>query len=537
MKKNLLSLAVAASAVGVATGASAQMYLNEEGTGEALIFPFYSVQSGNDTYIHIVNTTAQTKAVKVRMIESVSSLETLDFNLYMSPQDHFSFALTADGEGAKLVTKDTSCTVPAIPEAGVGLSSILWAADATAPTEAEANREQLGYIEVIEMGQIDADGQGAAEADIDGAMIAAAVDHGTTGTPADCPLVVGLWTDTGVAATRGAWYVEAEAQNVGTAANASVGTTGMEAVWNGGGLYGVGTVINVAEGTAFGYDAKAIEDLADAAEAGTTGAILHYPPGDTRPDFTDEAMNDTATVNVDGVQTTYTGQIGQNHTPVSALFMTSSIANDYVVDTDISGLTDWIINFPTKSSHATVGVDADGNATVALSAPFSNTTTAAATDLLELCQPVSVTGYDREEQTQNPPAPGTDGPAFSPATRPDVAVNPDLLICNEVTVAHFGASSATNTTNEIANGLANVSAFVSGWAAGWATMDLERDNLNNTVDNARVLDGNLGIAGELAGLPVTGFAVVEYTNGVADTNVRNYQMAWEHKTNVITSAQ
>ena len=51
MKKNLLSLAVAASAAGIASVASAQMYLNSEGTGEALVFPMYSAQGGNDTYI------------------------------------------------------------------------------------------------------------------------------------------------------------------------------------------------------------------------------------------------------------------------------------------------------------------------------------------------------------------------------------------------------------------------------------------------------------------------------------------------------
>ena len=112
MKRNLLSLAVAASAAGVAGVSTAQMYINSEGTGEALVFPFYSAQNGNDTSIHIVNTTADFKAVKVRMLEGTESLETLSFNLYMSPQDHFSFAITADGEGAKLITNDTSCTRP-----------------------------------------------------------------------------------------------------------------------------------------------------------------------------------------------------------------------------------------------------------------------------------------------------------------------------------------------------------------------------------------------------------------------------------------
>ena len=39
------------------------------------------------------------------MLEGTESLETLDFNLYMSPQDHFSFAITADGDGALLRTE------------------------------------------------------------------------------------------------------------------------------------------------------------------------------------------------------------------------------------------------------------------------------------------------------------------------------------------------------------------------------------------------------------------------------------------------
>lgn len=516
MKKNLLSLAVAASAAGIASVASAQMYLNSEGTGEALIFPFYSTQSGNDTYIHIVNTTAQTKAVKVRMIESVDSLETLDFNLYLSPQDHFSFAITADGEGAKMITADKSCTVPAIPAGGQSFSTLLWAA-AAAETDAEANREQLGYVEVIEMGQITAGSATAVD-------ILHATSGATVGTPADCAQLTTNWSVT--AGVEGAWYAEASAELVGTAAGgASVGSTDFAASWNGGGLYGVATVINVQEGTAFGYEARAIEDLVDPA---STGSVLHYPPGDTRPDFSDNAMANTANVNVNGTQTTYTGTLGVNHGPVSALFMTGSVSNDYVVDTDLNALTDWILTFPTKSAHVNSAGD--------LTAPFSNTTTAAATDLTALCQPVSLVGYDREELTQDPPTPGSDGPAFSPATRPTTSATPDLLICNEVTVAHFGSASATNTTADITNGLANVSAFVSGWKAGWAVMDLQSGNLNNTVDNARELAGAVtGTSELLAGLPVTGFAVVEYTNGVADGNVRNYQQAWDHKTDVVTS--
>ena len=512
MKKNLLSLAVAASAAGMTGIATAQMYINTENTGEALVFPLYSTQGGNDTYIHIVNTTAQYKAVKVRMLEGTESLETLDFNLYMSPQDHFSFAITADDDGALLRTGDTSCTVPAI-SGDVPFTDLLWA-DAVGGAEA---REQMGYVEVIEMGQIDADSATAAD-----------IKH-ADGTPGDCAQLVTNWSV--VEGVEGAWYGEASAELVDSGADdASVGTTDFITTWNGGGLYGVATVINVAEGTAFGYDAVAIEDLV---EAGSTGSILHYPPGDTRPDFDDVAVATTANVNVDGVQTTYTRGVSNPADTVSAVFMTESISNDYVIDAGLNSLTDWVVTMPTKSNHYN-GVTFD--------APFSNTLTDAVTGTttaLALCQPVSMVGYDREEDTQDAPptpTPGSDTPPFSPSVAPDpedpVSVG-DWALCAETNIVHFGAASATNSSSN----LASAQVFVDGWSAGWAVLDLTEDGLNNTVDNVRELPGTVsGSTGDLQGLPVTGFAVVEYENGSLGGALANYQLAWEHKTSVSTSS-
>ena len=82
MKKQAMSLAVTAALLGGAVSATGQsMFINEGGLGETLIYPFYSANGGNDTYVHIVNTTARTKAVKVRFIEGQNSDEVLDFNL------------------------------------------------------------------------------------------------------------------------------------------------------------------------------------------------------------------------------------------------------------------------------------------------------------------------------------------------------------------------------------------------------------------------------------------------------------------------
>ena len=537
MKKNILSLAVAASAAGITSLATAQMYINTEHTGEALLFPFYSAQGGNDTLISITNTTADTKAVKVRIIEGQTSQETLDFNLYMSPQDHFSFAITVDGDGAKLVTNDTSCTVPAI-DGEQAFTDLLWI-EADAEVGSAEGREQVGYIEVIEMGQID-------NASAQAAAILHAAAGDTAGTPADCAAVVGFWSvavDAAGAAVEGAWYDEANAELVDAGdTDAGVGTTGFAADgWNGGGLYGVASVINVAEGTAFGFDAVAIEGLL---EAGSTSSQLHYPPGDTRPDFGDDAMADSATVSIDGTQTTYTNDssLTEPHLSVSALFMTESVSNDYVIDADINALTDWVVTMPTKGLH--LGVN--------YSAPFSNSLTSAVAPFavapLAGCQPVGMTGYDREEQVQDPVVADPDdpvGPDFSPSVRPDPenpTASADWAMCGESTIVHFGASSATNSAQASAANttLADASGFVDGWAAGWAVMDLTEDGVTNTLDQDRILPGTLSqggadIDGELTGLPVTGFAVVEYSNGTLGDAMANYASSWEHKTNAASS--
>ena len=170
MKKKVLPLAVGTATAVVMSAANAAMYVNDKGMGETLIFPFYSAENGNSTNVNIANTTTGTKAVKVRILEAQNSREVLDFNLYLSPKDHFSFAVLADAAdgGGMLKTNDNSCTVPAIPSDGVKFRDFLYnpadSAEDDADTEVDESydntsitRTAVGYIEVIEMGQIDPD--------------------------------------------------------------------------------------------------------------------------------------------------------------------------------------------------------------------------------------------------------------------------------------------------------------------------------------------------------------------------------------------
>jgi hypothetical protein len=536
------------------------MYLNDRLTGEALVLPFYSAQNGNNTYFNLVNTTGQYKAVKIRIVEAWNSQEVLDFNLYMSPKDHFSFNIKADGEGAQLVTVDNSCTVPEIPKVdaedvtppikrAVSFRNTKYSGDkggtgATAYDYTGEFREQVGYIEVIEMGQV---------VDVD---LVTAITH-VDGVPGDCSVIVDAWSI--VDDVEGAWYADANGEQVGVSGGtANVGTTGMGADWNGGGLYGVATVINVAEGTAFGYDAVAIENLVDDDDArGATGAALHYAPGDTRPDFADASISDTATVAINGSQVTYTNGAliagDESYNTVSAVLMSDSISNDYVVDPTINALTDWVITMPTKSHYADPVLVWTEPFTYGYVGGESGTETNYAND----CQPFTFTAYDREEGTLEPPAiPDPDAvndqPQFSPYVRPEVeeGVTPDgadPVLCSETTVVHFGASSATNTSeadeDEAVNRtLTSVNGLLSDedqeFVAGWAVIDLSGTALNNPIDNDRLLPGTVdgGAGDQLRGLPVTGFAVIEYTNGVLGSAIANYQSSWEHKTSVVSSS-
>jgi len=256
MKKNLLTLAVAGA---VAASAQAQMHIDPDNTGEVLIYPFYSADNGNQTYIHVVNTTNQWKAAKVRMLEAENSFEVRDFNLYLSPYDHFAFTIKLDDSGAgKLVTADTSCTAPQIPEGGIEFTNKLY-------VEAEDENQSLertlnGYVEVIEMGQF----KGTATTD-PGYLW----DHAGTGTPRDCDAVEALWL------TGGAWAKD-RAGNTGDLA--LLGTTGAlsATMWQGGGLYGMGIIVNPEAGAAVGYDAVAVDGFVDSS---SHGASLHYYPG------------------------------------------------------------------------------------------------------------------------------------------------------------------------------------------------------------------------------------------------------------------
>ncbi|MDR9452561.1 MAG: hypothetical protein RI542_01325, partial [Wenzhouxiangella sp.] len=165
MKRNTLTTAVVAGLTGMAGMVSVSNAVNvsPDGTGQVLLYPYYSARGGNDTLVSIVNSSGNGKAVKVRFREAINSRDVLDFHVYMSPYDVWTGAVTiGEDDGAKLLTSDTTCTVPNLDGEQEFLDyDYNFAGNGAKKTDATVDggpsgieRTASGYIEVIEMGSL-----------------------------------------------------------------------------------------------------------------------------------------------------------------------------------------------------------------------------------------------------------------------------------------------------------------------------------------------------------------------------------------------
>ena len=477
MKKNIISLAVAATVLGAAA-AQAGQYVNPDKTGEVLLFPFYNADNGNQTNMHVVNTTASVKAVKIRFVEYKNSDEVLDFNVYLSPKDHFSFTVTKDpnGEGAAVMTRDNTCTVPALGSAnGAFAGSTTENADGsitrtqpfvnyqysnTKDVDSTIERTLTGHVEVIEMGIV-------GNVDTKKGAHAAFATHGATGVPASCAGLDASWAS-------GKW-----------ATNAADGISAPT-----GGLYGIAYHLNAESAAAFGFEPTALEDWAPATYSG------HTNPGSLSPSITSGTPEAVLKHGLGGDQhglVTFASGIEAT----SGVLQTVSLSNDIQNNPVFAGMTDWVVTFPTKRAH----VDP------ALVAPFTGlwlgskgTTTKKEQPA---CEPVSIGQWDREEAfTAN-----TNG--FSPSPAATTA-----KICNEVAVIAMGAGA--KSALDVETGLTNLSF---SYSDGWQTISFGTQFMKDATSAVTV-----------SGLPAIGFAAYKVVKGAM-----SYGNAAEHKTSTVTS--
>jgi hypothetical protein len=421
-KRKALMSAVLAG-LGVA-GTAEAVYQNPNGLGQVLLYPYYTVNSsgGNsyNTLISVVNTTNRAKVVKVRFREGKNSREVLDFNLYMSPNDVFTGAVipaSADATApGRFVTTDTSCTNPGpIPAAGVDFRNFEYTGTAADGAATGLDRTREGYVEMIELGVLNAPDSTRAT-------------H-VNGVPANC------------AALRGNPVVFATAFSSPS-----------------GGLTGTGTLVNVINGLDMTYSAVALADFTANFFAATTIGTDVPNLGDAdnvslvvSRDSTDSATYAFVSAFADVTVTNLTATDGAQ--AVSATMMHNAVINEYVLDSGSRSNTDWVLTFPTKRYFT--------NSATAI-APFTERFTANGA-----CETITFTFFDREEQSF-----GTTAADFSPLP-PGGAAN---TLCWESTVlsirngaAHMptaanttgvlGSSNNTNVTVATAAG----ATFQNGW--------------------------------------------------------------------------
>jgi hypothetical protein len=486
MKRTSLTTAVIAGIAGVAgiSNMASAVYLNSDGLGQVLFYPYYTVNGGNLTLLTVVNTTASGKAVKVRFLEAYNSREVLDFNLYLSPHDVWTAAVVKTANNAAGVfSTDNSCTVPPLQTSAslVGPGTGEFAADAyngnivTLPADGGPtglSRTLEGYVELIEMATITNADDGSLDA----------ITH-KNGVPNDCGQVNDAWAG-------GYWTASAGAADTDSPT---------------GGLFGSGSIINVAQGVIEGYNADAIDQF----------YVENDVPKHTEPESLAPGLNDGSSLTsyvfapspTTAVPTLVTTTYGRAVDAVSSLFMADQIYNEYWTGGGTAASSEWVVTFPTKRFYVDPPISHSATVLKPFDVLFSKTLGGTS------CAPIGIAWYDREEKKPG----GTVG--FSP--RPVFGNN----LCWEAQVVTFNQGKAGSTilgSNLTAN-------ITTGYNNGWANIDLygaspTQHNLPSTGANT------------YRGLPVTGFWVAQVVNGALNGVLSNYASLYRHKLHRVCSA-
>ncbi len=407
MKKNKLTTAVIAGLAGVAGVATVgnAVHVNPEGTGQALIYPYYSVNNGLNTTYSVVNTTDQVKAIKVRFLEGQHSREVLDFNVYLSPFDVWTGVLgmttssigSHSGEDAGAhASFDASCA-PLLNKAGQQF--LPYEIDTDAPNNNMA-RSTDGHFEVLEMGVVDA-----------ASPLGAAATH-IAGVP-NCAAIDAAW------GAGGTWDIAPSTYMLAPT----------------GGLFGGASLIDVANGFNVSYDAIALDSW--------SAVQQHTDPGNLSPSIA-QANPTVSNVFVNG--TTLTDVWGNGAQAVSATLMRSEVYNEYSFEAGVEGKSAWVVTFPTKFHHVNPATPV---------APFTQSW-----DGFEACEEFALKKWDREERTEV--SFGTISP------QPPEGENP-LFCYEANTLEFIAPGAAVGDSNILGgNNLVSVQGINGGTESGWA---------------------------------------------------------------------
>jgi len=468
--------------------------LNPRGTGQVLIYPYYTVNH-QQTLVSVINTTAHGKALKVRFREGYDGRDVANFNVYIGPNDSWVgavFDTSADGTGAAAIaTNDNSCTVPAFPLASVpGTLHALTFSNANysqgdygtptgtdhGPTNLARTRE--GFFEIIEMGEVVDQATGSPK------TLEAITP--VNGTPPGCAQVRNAW------ATGGYWTTNASTDLLPPA----------------GGMYGAAGIVDVAQGTLYAVNAIAIDGFSD--------VVQHTRSGDAKPNLgaaVTDSVHDIATAYVPVgnamIKADYPAST-RGVDAVSAVLMTDALYNEFDVEPALGAASDWLITLPTKQFYVDPAIV--GTSPESFLAPFQEVFGANGNTVDPGNSCFAIWGehqFDRE---------GTGLIEFSAA--------PPVFICNETLVLTFGR--AKDDMQTLVSGALQSKLWGGGmpdpesqppFASGHASLSLSSWGLRPSIN------GN-----SFGGQPAIGFLAVNYINANVTPGVlSNYSAVYPHR--------
>lgn len=315
LARNTTKLAGAALgllALAAGTPPAQAVYVNPDGIGQVLLFPYYTVQSGQSTLLTLSNGSARGKIVQLNFREGYNGRLALSIDVVLAPKDTWTanvFAPSEDG-GAAVTTSDTGCTIPALPTVSSGASARLQASFTDVDFSglnadggsAQLSRTREGYIEVVE------------RAELDGALAEAVVGGRCQAFQPLPP--------------------EADSPDILPPAGA---------------LRGSFAIVDVPQGTLLGGNATALEGFA-------TKPL--YLNNNTRLENVDTlALPDNGTAEV-VAQIDLGGRLLNIPFPaarkleaLSAVLMTDALRSDYSSETGLGSSTAWVLSAPTKRFH------------------------------------------------------------------------------------------------------------------------------------------------------------------------------------------
>lgn len=300
MIHNRLTSLIALALIAPATNA---LEHGQDGTGQAVLLPYYTVHQGLSTVFAVTNHDDIAKAVRVVIAEGRNGRPGLTFNVYLAARDTWSAALVGDATGTTgaplLLTSDTTCTSATIPASGVALRNNAYTGARADGLGTGLDRLHRGQIELIELGTLSG----------------AAAQHAQSES---CEALRARF-DAG-----GAWAMDV---------NADVGKpTGR--------ISAEAQIIDVVGGVAFSTEPFALDNFSNVARHGNGSA-----------DFNAARIYKPVGSNAQGEFEVHGSRALSAADAVSLLMMTVEVEGAFMLNESMDASTRWILTFPTRPAY------------------------------------------------------------------------------------------------------------------------------------------------------------------------------------------